>query len=625
MMVIVNQLSLVYMLNHYYNQSFYYITPSRIIQMTLFFWYDLKLDGSGQNVAILTFFGFFITYVLLMYFIREKRKSDKFGSATFSTMKDIAEMGLIGDPEVKHPIEQRYGLIVGSFEDRGGHKLKRYDTGAIIFLKWLVHYAAQHVLLCAPTGKGKGVGYITPNLFTYGDSIFMFDMKGADYKRVAGHMQKNMGKKVFKFEPAALDGSSCNFNPLDIIEIGSLKEVSQAGNIAEMLIDSDGSGLAGDHWKTNGMEFLKAAILHVLYTKNSKSLTAVGTFLSIVDPDTNTPYEGGIKGLLGEMCGLGDGKHKTHLQYFCEANNISIEEGKIKLGDLIDEFGYHKTIKENAVSLFYNDNEKEVTGIINSGKTPTGLFRDPLISKCTSTSSFKLSDFQDIDSPIALFYVVMPEDQDRLTLLTRILITQIIKVAQRREEGKKHELVMFLDEFASLKRLPVIENAITNARSFKIRFFIVIQDISIIQGYYKAFAATLIAGCGIKIFLASNEQKTNEAVSAMTGDTTVMSRNKSVSESRSSFSLFASNTNISYSETETARKLLTPNEVATMNRKALIFKETRNVIMGEEYNLREVDIFEKYSFLPIVQEQPEPLNVDTFKKIEILNISREEK
>ena len=38
-----------------------------------------------------------------------------------------------------------------------------------------------HVLTCAPTGAGKGIGAVIPNLLTYPGSAFVLDLKGETY------------------------------------------------------------------------------------------------------------------------------------------------------------------------------------------------------------------------------------------------------------------------------------------------------------------------------------------------------------------------------------------------------------------------------------------------------------
>ena len=48
--------------------------------------------------------------------------------------------------------------------------------------KYLCEYSFQHVLLFAPTGSGKGVGFVIPNLLFWTDSVIVHDVKGENYE-----------------------------------------------------------------------------------------------------------------------------------------------------------------------------------------------------------------------------------------------------------------------------------------------------------------------------------------------------------------------------------------------------------------------------------------------------------
>ena len=174
---------------------------------------------------------------------------------------------MVQDPTKMDKIEKRYGIIVGSIEYPTGRAITRYDTKKPMKLQLLSHFAAQHVLLIAPTGGGKGVGVVTPTLLNYPDSVFMYDIKGADWIKTSGYRAKHLNNLCLKFEAINNDGSSCKFNPMDMVRVGTQHEVKDAGNLAVMLIDTDGKGFAGDHWRTSAVDLLTGVILHILYTK----------------------------------------------------------------------------------------------------------------------------------------------------------------------------------------------------------------------------------------------------------------------------------------------------------------------------------------------------------------------
>lgn len=596
--IFINQVILQYYLSSVsdYSMFAHFLSPQEQIAVTREFFKNAGAYGeAGENTLIATGLGFFISYIIAIVvhrkFFAPKLESDRHGTAKFATIKEIEATNLLQDPKILDKVEKRHGLIVGAIEYKIGIPIVRYDTGKALTLKQLMHYGHQHMLLIAPTGGGKGVGIVTPNLLNYPDSVVMYDMKGKDWETTAGHRAKNLNNVCIKFEPTNGDGSSCKYNPMEFIKVGTPEEVSQAGNLALMLIDGDGKGFDGNHFKENGAKLLGAIILHVIYTKKDKNLASVAAMLSGIDPDTGDAYKSGVKGWLGEMCGQGkdnSGKpHESHLAKYAIAHNITKEVAKEHLALLIDDKGYNRNIKQIASSLYFNNGEKEVAGIISSANSPLTLFNDPIIAQNTSESTINLNDFQSGAKAVSLYIVVMANDQERIRPLTRILITQIISTVQSSEHGKLRELLFLLDEFATLKKMPVVANALATIRSFKARFLLVVQDLSQLDEYYDKLASSIIANCGVRIGYPSNDLVTNEKLAKWTGDTTYIAETVSTAVSKQQGFAMGSSATTTTSKQESHRTLLTANEIATMGTRTLIFREGKNAIYGTSYNYRE--------------------------------------
>ena len=373
--IVFNQLMLQYYLNIYLNVPLlakFYNPIDAYKVSTFFFNHNVTYEEAGENIVIATCLGAFLAYVAGLVIHRKLfgrgLYSDRHGTARFATTKEILASNMVQDPSKMDKIEKRYGIIVGSIEHPTGRPITRYDTKKKMKLQLLSHFAAQHVLLIAPTGGGKGVGVVTPTLLNYPDSVFMYDIKGADWIKTFGYREKHLNNICLKFEAINNDGSSCKFNPMDMVRIGTQHEVKDAGNLAVMLIDTDGKGFAGDHWRTSAVDLLTGVILHILYTKKNKSLNSVTRFISGIDPNTDNAY-GGDKNWLGEMMGeFGI----SHLEAYSKYKNISKEQAKMELGDLIDEMGINKVVKTSASKLYFKDGkaEGERSSIISSTNAP---------------------------------------------------------------------------------------------------------------------------------------------------------------------------------------------------------------------------------------------------------------
>ena len=134
---------------------------------------------TGGILALIPFIGILVSF-------RNRLKMD-LGDAKFATEYDIKKAGL----------RSTSGLILGKFNG-----------------KYMMDDGQTHVLVSAPTGSGKGVGVVIPNLLNWNGSAVVLDIKGENYNLTSG-FRKNHGQKVFVFSP--FSEKSHRFNPFDAI------------------------------------------------------------------------------------------------------------------------------------------------------------------------------------------------------------------------------------------------------------------------------------------------------------------------------------------------------------------------------------------------------------------------
>jgi type IV secretion system protein VirD4 len=63
-----------------------------------------------------------------------------------------------------------------------------------------------HILTCAPTGAGKGIGAVIPNRLDYPGSAFVLDFKGENYA-VTARACREAGQDVFLIDPFGITGA----------------------------------------------------------------------------------------------------------------------------------------------------------------------------------------------------------------------------------------------------------------------------------------------------------------------------------------------------------------------------------------------------------------------------------
>ncbi|NQY73752.1 MAG: type IV secretory system conjugative DNA transfer family protein, partial [Candidatus Margulisbacteria bacterium] len=337
---------------------------------------------------------------------------------------------------------------------------------------------------------------------------------------------------VLKFEPASTDDSSITFNPLEEIRLGSDHEVSDVQNIVTMVVDPDGKGL-NDHWSKTSHALLVGTVLHCLYLAKMNgtiaSLSTVSELLS--DPD------------------------RSSHDLFLEMLNTPHKESQP-----------HPVIAASARDMLNKSND-EKSGVISTAISFLTLYRDPIVSKNTASSQFKIHDLMNHEKPISLYIVVSPSDKDRLKPLIRLLINQIVRTLTQKlsfKEGKaikhyKHRLLLLLDEFPSLGRLDIFQESLAYIAGYGIKAYLIVQDLSQLYSAYGK-DESILSNCHIRVAYAPNKIETAELLSRMTGYTTIVKT--SVTSSGKRFAAVLGD--VSESILEVKRPLLTPDECLTL-------------------------------------------------------------
>lgn len=473
------------------------------------------LAGYGMTLAA-TAMAFFATYKIMSRKLRrafEKKKLDLHGSAHWASKSELLKMNLL---------DQKSGVYVGGYEDP--------ETGKVVYLR---HSGPEHILVFAPTRSGKGVGIVIPNLLEWRESMFVYDIKGELWALTSG-FRKAIGQKVFRFSPAEpySDGNNARFNPLDEIRLRTPYEVSDAQTIALMLVDSDGKGIEGDHWRSTAMNLLTGVIMHVMYSETEKNLRGVSDYLSQPGVD--------IRDVLLKMINT---KHDA---------------------ERFAKFGGTCPTAASAAQTTLNKSDNELSGVISSAMTALGLYADDIVAENTSCSDFKVSDLVNQDEPVSVYVVTSPADKERLRPIIRLLINQVLRSLTREmkfENGRavstfKHKLLFLLDEFPSLGKLDVVQESLAFVAGYGIKMLLITQDLSQLYAAYTR-EEMIMGNSHLRIAYAPNKPDTADILSKMAGTATIWHETQSLSGKKSGLNGLDG---MSQSDQYVSRPLLTPDE-----------------------------------------------------------------
>jgi type IV secretion system protein VirD4 len=471
-----------------------YLPPS-------FFWWWYAYDAYAPRVfvegAYIAASGGFISIAVAVgmsvWQAREAGTPATYGSARWATPLEIRAAGLSA-PD---------GVVLGKFER-----------------DYLRHDGPEHVLCFAPTRSGKGVGLVVPTLLTWPGSCIVHDIKGENWNLTSGFRSKH--GRVLLFDPT--NAKSAAYNPLLEVRRGEW-EVRDVQNVADVLVDPEGSLERRNHWEKTSHALLVGAILHVLYAEPDKTLAGVAGFLS----DPRRPIEVTLRAMMTT----------AHL----------------------GEAGPHPVIASAARELL-NKSENERSGVLSTAMSFLGLYRDPVVAKVTHHCDWRIRDLVDGERPATLYLVVPPSDISRTKPLVRLILNQIGRrlTEDLQAKGRRHRLLLMLDEFPALGRLDFFESALAFMAGYGLKGFLIAQSLNQIE---KAYGAnnSILDNCHVRVSFATNDERTAKRVSDALGTATEMRAMKNYAGHRLSPWLG----HLMVSRQETARPLLTPGEVMQLS------------------------------------------------------------
>jgi type IV secretion system protein VirD4 len=414
--------------------------------------------------------------------------STAFGSARWATPQEVQRAGLFAAGN---------SILLGTLDSR-----------------YIRHNGPQHVLVFSPTRSGKTVGVVIPTLLTYSGSVVVTDIKGEVWATTAGYRKQH--SYCIYFNPT--DVHSARYNPLLEVRQGP-NEVRDVQNIADILVDPEGSLERRDHWQATSHALLVGALLHVLYAEPDKTLSGMATFLS--DPKRS------ITETIHVMM------HTQHL-----GNRV------------------HPAVASAARELL-NKSPNELSGVLSTAMSFLGLYRDPLIAQTTSASDWRWQDLQHAKVPISLYLVIPPSDLSRTRPLLRLLLNQMGRVlTEDAQTPRAHTLLLMLDEFPALGRLDFFESELAYLAGYGIRAVLVAQSLNQLDKAYGAHHS-LLDNCHVRLAMAANDDRTAQRISALLGQQTQQRTQHSLSGNRAA--LWYDKASVSVMES--GRPLLTPGEV----------------------------------------------------------------
>ncbi len=413
----------------------------------------------------------------------------------------------------------------------------------------------QHVLLFAPTGSGKGVGFVIPNLLFWDQSVVCHDIKMENHQITSGY-RKRMGQEVYLWNPADPDGISHCYNPLDWISEKPGQMVDDVQKICNLILPEQ------EFWQNEARSLLLGVILYLVAVPEK-----INSFGEVV-------------------------------------RTMRSDDVVYNLAVVLDTIGkrIHPVAYMN-IAAFLQKADKERSGVISTLNSGLELWANPLIDATTARSDFDMQLLK--KRKMSVFCGVTPDNLKRLEPLLKVFYQQATDFMTRNmpRKDEPYGVMFMMDEFPSLGEMPQFQVGIAYFRGYRVKLFLIVQDTQQLKGIYEeAGMNSFLSNCYYRITFAANNVETANLISQLIGNKTV----QQTSHNKPKFMDMnpgARTTNTS----EVQRALLLPQEVITLPRdEQIILIESFAPIRTKKIFYYEDKFFTRRLLDPVPIPQQEP-------------------
>jgi type IV secretion system protein VirD4 len=362
-----------------------------------------------------------------------------------------------------------------------------------------------HLLTVAGTGQGKSATQIVENLMTYTGSVVVLDPKGELYDLTAERRRRF--SNVFRLAPLARgrEPRSDHYNPLNELD-DPRERGNRARRLAEMLVVRQGEKGASDatffeNEAINLLTFLIMVVMKVSEKPENRNLRT----LQEVRRLCNLP-------LLGQTRVEG-------VQYLQDVfAQISLTNSPF----LTQQAGAFTGLDSKLLGSFRSE--------INSNLA----FFDghPGFAEVTSRSDFRFADLA--REPTTVYLAIPLKDMYTSFRFLRAMVGLAFAALEEQRDATKASVLFVLDEFAALRDMPFMRDAVAQMRSSGAWFWFFVQDVAQLHATYGRHANVFLSQSDHQVFFgATLDAETKSHISTNLGVSTFAYRDPSLQWSHS--------------------------------------------------------------------------------------------
>lgn len=382
-----------------------------------------------------------------------------------------------------------------------------------------------NILIIGGPGSGKTTGNIYPTIETWKDgSMVLIDAKG-DMADVWREIHARDGKTLQLFAPLKNGSGTCTYDPFVIMRQDPKNAAGHASDLAEAIIPITVSERE-PVWKKSAQAVLASAFLWGFH----KGKTFIETIQWFASPS--------VSELVRIITSSGDMQAKFFISKFQGASTKTAASIGVELYDLA-KFVLNKQVI--------------------SSLTPSA--DRPMLDWGTlNTSTQAVDTIIDVSGPAL----------SQCTPLVRLMVTQLIKSLSLRPQRSYPKdtlppMLICIDEFPQLERIPAIMTALTTLRSRGVTMALCVQSLASLDATYGHDEAKVIFdACSYKVIRSVSDVESQEYISKAIGSVDVETKTPSFSLSIP----LALGTSVSYNRQ--TRPLVYPEELGRLKDPVLI-------------------------------------------------------
>lgn len=329
-----------------------------------------------------------------------------------------------------------------------------------------------HVLVFAPTGKGKSRGVVIPNLLNWPGPAVVIDVKGELSNTTAKYRRDVLGQEVHILDPwGVTERERAALNPLDVLTAKGQEPADQAFMLASMF-SAKKDQLSDPFWVERGETLIAGLLVAAATCEEAGTLGWVSDQLTAEDP-------------IMSLCKLLD---RANMPDFAKSGMA----GVVSTADVTRR------------------------GIISAAQSLVRPLMSESVKAACGLSTMSLDTVRS-GAPMTIYLVVPPAKIASQAPILKLWLSVLMSAVTDRRNRPEYETLFVLDEVAQLGYMEQVSTLLTLGRAYGCRALLVFQSYAQLSMLYSDHL-NLVENAGAVLTFGHNSRTMSATMAELFGD-----------------------------------------------------------------------------------------------------------